>query len=109
MERLTAAEFEALRPHLGRLTMDSVKIARMVLVDGVKQSEVATQYGMSRQRIHGIMVRFAAASQAVPTGWRRVEVWLPPELADQVETMADKVRAESKQAARQGRTRPTDD
>jgi len=74
MEKLTAAEFDALRPHLGRLTMDSVEIARLVLVDGVKQSEAATRYSMSRQRIHGIMVRFAAASQAVPTGWRRVEV-----------------------------------
>ena len=106
MERLTAAEFEALRPHLGRLTMDTVEIARLVLVDGMKQAEAAARFGMSRQRIHGIIVRFAAASQAVPTSWRRVEVWLPPELADQVEAMAEKARMERKQPAHQGRTRP---
>ena len=88
MERLTAEEFDALRPRLGRTSMDTMEIARAVLVDGMRQSDAATRYGMTRQRINGILRRFAAASQSVPTGWRRVEVWLPPELADQVEAMA---------------------
>lgn len=88
MDRLTAEEFDALRPRLGRVSLDTMEIARAVLVDGVRQSDAATRYGMTRQRINGILRRFAAASQGVPTGWRRVEVWLPPELADQVEAMA---------------------
>lgn len=90
MERLTAEEFDALRPRLGRVSVNTMEIARAVLVDGVRQSDAATRYGMTRQRINGILRRFAAASQGVPTGWRRVEVWLPPDLAEQVEAMAYK-------------------
>ena len=92
--RMTADEFEALRPRLGRLALDTVEIARAVLVDGMKPTEAANRYDMTRQRVHGIVKRFSAAAHEVPTGWRRVEVWLPPELASQVEAMADKARAD---------------
>ena len=90
--RMTQAEFDALRPNLGRIALDTIDIARLVLVDGMTQGEVATKHNMSRQRVYGILQRFAAAAQSVPTGWRRVEVWLPPDLADQVETMANEER-----------------
>ena len=90
--RMTQAEFDALRPNLGRMALDTIDIARLVLVDGMTQAEVATAHNMSRQRVYGILQRFAAAAQSVPTGWRRVEVWLPPELADQVEAMAEQAR-----------------
>ena len=86
--RMTQAEFDVLRPSLGRMALDTIDVARLVLVDGMTQAEVATSHKMSRQCVHGILQRFAAAAQNVPTGWRRVEVWLPPELADQVEEMA---------------------
>ena len=94
MDRMTAEEFDALRPRLGRVSLDTMEIARAVLVDGVRQSDAATRYGMTRQRINGILRRFAAASQGVPTGWRRVEVWLPPDLADSVQAMAEAALAE---------------
>jgi hypothetical protein len=89
---MKAEEFDALRPLVGRLALDTVEIARAVLVDGKKTTETARRYGMSRQRVHGILRRFRAAAQAVPTGWRRVEVWLPPELAAEVEDMATEAR-----------------
>ena len=92
--RMTEADFEALRPRLGRLALDTVEIARAVLVEGMKPTEAATRYTMTRQRVHGIVQRFRAAAQEVPTGWRRVEVWLPPTLASQVEAIADKARAD---------------
>lgn len=91
---MTAEEFDALRPLVGRLALDTVEIARAVLVDGMKTSEAASRHGMTRQRVHGIVQRFRAAAQEVPTGWRRIEIWLPPELADQVEAMAEKARAD---------------
>jgi hypothetical protein len=91
---MTAQEFEALRPRLGRLALDTIEIARAVLVDGMKTTEAAKRHGMTRQRVHGIVQRFRAAAQDVPTGWRRIEVWLPPELAEKVEAMADQARAE---------------
>lgn len=92
--KMTAAEFDALRPRLGRLTLDTVEVARAVLVEGLGQTDAAARYGMSRQRVHGIVQRFRAAAEEVPTGWRRVEVWLPPELAAQVEAMADRAKAD---------------
>lgn len=91
---MTRDEFEALRPRLGRLALDTVEIARAVLVDGMKSTEAAHRYGMTRQRVHGIVQRFRAAAQEVPTDWRRVEVWLPPDLAAQVEAMAEQARAD---------------
>lgn len=91
--RMTQAEFDALRPKLGRMALDSIDIARLVLVDGLTQAEVATTHAMSRQRVFGILERFQKAAQAVPAGWRKVEVWLPPELADQVEVLARRARA----------------
>ena len=90
--RMTQAEFDALRPNLGRMALDTIDIARLVLVDGLTQAEVATSHNMSRQRVYRILQRFAAAAQSVPTGWRRVEVWLPPNLADQVEDLADQAK-----------------
>lgn len=92
--KMTVAEFEALRPRLGRLSLDTVDIARAVLVDGMRPADAARRHNMTRQRVHGIIQRFQAAAQQVPTQWRRVEVWLPPELAAQVEQMAERARAE---------------
>lgn len=89
---MTADEFEALRPRLGRLALDTVDIARAVLVEGMRPAEAAVRHNMSRQRVHGIVQRFRAAAQEVPSGWRRVEVWLPPELAAEVEAMARRAR-----------------
>jgi hypothetical protein len=89
---LTAEEFDELRPKLGRLALDTVDIARTVLVDGLRPSEAAVRHNMSRQRVHGIVQRFRAAAHEVPKGWRRVEIWLPPEMALQVEEMARQAR-----------------
>jgi hypothetical protein len=65
----------------------------------MKTTEAAHRHGMTRQRVHGIVQRFRAAAQDVPTGWRRVEVWLPPEMAEQVEAMAENARLNHKGGA----------
>lgn len=91
---MTPEEFEALRPRLGRLAIDTIELARSVLVDGATQSEAALQHGMSRQRVHGIIQRFKAAAEELPTNWRRVEVWLPQALAADVEALAKQARAD---------------
>ena len=100
---MTTKEFDALRPHLGRLALDTVKIARAVLVEGMRPTEAATRHNMTRQRVHGIVQRFRAAAQEVPTGWRRVEVWLPVELAAQVEALAKKARSDHAKIADPGK------
>jgi hypothetical protein len=91
---MSAAAFEAVLPRLGRLSLDSVKTARAVLVEGLGLSEVAQRHGTSRQRVHAIVKRFQAAMDEVPAGWRRVELWLPPEMVAQVEAMAEQARQE---------------
>jgi hypothetical protein len=103
LEKMTLQEFEALRPLLGRLALDTVDIARAVLVEGVKPADAATRNHMSRQRVHGIVQRFRAAARQVPATWRRVEVWLPPELAKQVEAIAAKAREDHAAGLHPGR------
>lgn len=92
---MSPEEFDELGPRLGRLSPDSVAVARSVLVEGLRLSQAGERHGLSRQRVHGIVKRFrAAAVEEVPTRWKRVEVWLPPELASEVEAMAKRARRE---------------
>lgn len=92
--KITNEAFEAVLPRLGKLDVETVEVARAVLVEGAKPVEIATRLGMSRQRIHHIVRRFRAATREVPTEWRRVEVWLPEALAARVEALAEKARAD---------------
>ncbi len=89
---ITPTEFDEMLPRLGRLTLDTIKIARAVLVDGKRPAEAGQEGGMSRQRVNAILRRFELAAQEVPKDWRKIEVWLPPELAAQVEALAQKAR-----------------
>lgn len=89
---MTPTEFDGMLPRLGRLTLDTVRVARAVLVDGSRPAEAGQANGMSRQRVNAILRRFELAAQEVPKDWRKIEVWLPPELAAQVEALAQKAR-----------------
>ncbi|WP_051242619.1 TrfB-related DNA-binding protein [Azohydromonas australica] len=93
---MTAEEFDSLGERLGRLTPESVAIAREVLVDGVSRATVAERHGLTRPRITFIVDRVLAAAHDVPRDWVRVEVWLPPELAQQVREMEAKARARAR-------------
>ncbi|CAM2164655.1 putative transcriptional repressor protein trfb [Burkholderia latens] len=86
MQKMTAKEFARLLPKLGtrNFSNEAIEIARRVLVDGEAQSHVARDSGVSRQRISSIVQRVTAAGHAVPSTWERVEVWLPPEVAERV-------------------------
>lgn len=92
---LTEQEFNDARPRLGRLSLDTLTIAREVLVEGTPQVEVARKHGLSRQRVHGMVTRVQAAINEIPQGWVRLEIWLPPELVTKVEDMAEKAKAKA--------------
>ena len=92
---MTAAEFDALIPRLGRLTVDTVSIAREVLVDGLPQSKAAEKHGVTKQRVSDMIARVVAAANDVPRDWQRVEVWLPPHLAEQVRAMEVQAKADA--------------
>jgi hypothetical protein len=96
---MTADEFDSLGERLGRLTPESVAIAREVLVDGIPRTTVAQRHGLTKPRITFIVDRVLAAAHDVPRDWVRVEVWLPPELAQQVREMEARARARAKAAS----------
>ena len=86
--KMTPEEFDALRPRL-----DTVALAREVLVDGRSQVDVAKGHGITKQRVSGMVARVIAAAHDVPATWQRVEVWVPPELVDQVRQLEAQARA----------------
>ena len=96
---MTAEEFDSLGQRLGKMTPESVAIAREVLVDGVPKFVVAQRHNITKPRVGAIVERVLAAAQDVPRDWVRVEVWLPPELARQVREMEAEARAQAKVAA----------
>ena len=93
---MTAQEFDELRPRLGRLSLDTVELAREVLVNGKTQSDVAREHGLTRQRVSGMVSRVIAAANEIPRGWEKVEVWLPPALAEEVRKMEADAKAEAR-------------
>lgn len=89
---MTAEEFDALKEQLGRMTPESVAIAREVLVDGLSNVEAAQRHGLTKQRVGAMVERVLVAASDVPLHWERVEVWLPPALAQQVREMEAQAR-----------------
>ena len=100
--KMTAKEFDELRPRLGRLSLDTVDLAREVLVNGKTQSNVAREYGLSRQRVNGMVSRVIAAANEIPLGWKRVDVWLPPDLAEEVQKMEANAKAATRRRKKGG-------
>lgn len=96
--RWTEEQFEALRPRLRRLRPASLEAAKAVLVDGRDQAEVGRQVGLTRQRINSIVARVEAAAAGVPKTWVKVECWLPPELAAQVQALAERLASDPSDA-----------
>ncbi|QHQ29929.1 transcriptional regulator KorA (plasmid) [Xanthomonas albilineans] len=89
---MTAAEFESIQPRLGRLTVDTVQIARRVLVEGKSQAQIAEETGLTRQRISKMVQRVMSAANEFPPDWERVDEWMPPELAMRVRALAAEAR-----------------
>ena len=92
-EKMTAKEFKALMPRLKRMTVGNVEIARRVLVDGISQVEAASESGLTKQRVGALVKSVQAVAREIPPDWEQVEVWLPPELAEQVRQMAADAKA----------------
>lgn len=81
---MTAQEFDQLRPALKRLTLETVDIAREVLVDGKTHAEVAAARGKSKQRIGQMIKQVLAKRDDIPAGWEYLELWVPAPLAAEV-------------------------
>ena len=61
--RMTAAEFEAVRPLLKSMSMERIEAARLALVEGLTMQAVGATFGWTRQ----------AANDAVAVVWKTAE------------------------------------
>lgn len=91
---MTPEEFDAVQSRLGRMTLDTLRLAREVLVDGKSQTEVAAAYNFSRQRVNLAVQRVVKEAKQVPANWQLLEIWLPSELIARVREMEAEARAQ---------------
>lgn len=98
-KRMTAAEFEAVRPLLGNISKERTEAARMALVDGQSMQGIATIYGWTRQAVHqavgavwGHFEKYTNARRAetlavpqvqLPPGWEQVTLVAPSTMVAQ--------------------------
>lgn len=116
--RMTAAEFEALRPLLN-ISDDRVTAARAVLVDSLTYQAVGDQFGWTRQavgdavgivwrtleRYHESQKATANAGLSLPDGWEQVTLIAPSylipkfrgEIAEATQQPMQKTKAVKKQ------------
>jgi hypothetical protein len=102
LKRLTPEDFArvASRTRLGERARD---MARAVLVDGRAQADVATEYGMTKQRVNaavGAIERAYIQTAAPGTGWVSVALDLPEALALELASLVDALRGARDEAAR---------
>jgi FixJ family two-component response regulator len=98
-KRLTADEFETIRPYLERFDKKNISAIRRVLVDGVMQKEISAELKLSKEAVSALVARAWKAHLEHgqrPDGWRKVEVVLPPEYAEVVEGLAKLVWKQAK-------------
>ena len=102
--RMTAAEFEAVLPHLTGMTEDRIKGARAALVDNVKLVDIAKLYGWQKKQDVGGAVdtvwkifqrvketlrvaeesgfKYSDVSSDLPEGWKRCLLYTSPSPRD---------------------------
>lgn len=94
-KRLTAEEFETIRPFLSRLKERNLQAIFDHLVNGKKQTEIADELEVTRKAVSQ-MVNKAWALHCErgtrPEGWTSVSVTLPPDMAEIVRDMERKAR-----------------
>jgi hypothetical protein len=93
--RLTAAEFDAVRPFL-RISLERIDASRSALVDGLPLREIAARYGWTKQAVSDaaskvlkVMDRYresqrvsSAAGSQLPLGWEQVTLVTPTYLIE---------------------------
>lgn len=81
--RMSAEEFESNLPKLaGDFTVNTINLARLVLVEGQTHTEAAKAANVSRQNVGKTVERVMARFNEFPSDWVLLkEVWAPPDLA----------------------------
>ncbi|EJW9057436.1 hypothetical protein OC180_004389 [Salmonella enterica] len=89
-KRLTASEFNGIRPFLTRMKERNISAVYEHLVDGKKQTDIAEELGVTKKAVSQ-MVNKAWALHVekgiTPEGWVTMDVTLPAEMAEIVKQM----------------------
>lgn len=92
---LSEQEFESLVPQLmDKFTAKSLKVAKLIWVDGLTAYEAGKALGMSRQSASALGIRLERARASAPEGWVLINLYAPPELAKDVKTRVQALRDE---------------
>ncbi|MDU8491951.1 TrfB-related DNA-binding protein [Pseudomonas syringae pv. actinidiae] len=87
--KYTAEQWDRIKPAMRNLAFATVEMARAVLVEGKRPSDVAKEVGETRQLVNAAIKRVRnVLDKHQEAGLVPVMVWLPPELAAQVMEMA---------------------
>lgn len=100
LRRLTPQDFDRLAAST-RMGDRACAMARAVLVDGRAQVDVATEYGMTKQRVSlavGAIERAFVSSAAPGTGWVTVTLDLPESLALELAELSDSLKGRPEDA-----------
>ncbi|WP_459203474.1 TrfB-related DNA-binding protein (plasmid) [Ralstonia pseudosolanacearum] len=91
LKRLTPEDFDRIAEHT-RMGDRARSMARAVLVDGRAQADVATEFGMTKQRVNaavGAIERAFVQTAAPGTGLVSVSLELPESLALELANLVD--------------------
>lgn len=92
-ELLTQAEFNRAIANLPRkLKPENVEIARAVLVEGRKQTEITREVGLSRSAVSAVIRKVKESHRLFglpPAGWQRIEVCVPASLVPVIRAIED--------------------
>jgi hypothetical protein len=106
---LSEEQFELIKKAATKMAAESHEVARLVLVEGLPQSEVAEKKGKSRQWVSELVKKFlgyAEKATLVPHGWKAGTVILPPSEWPKVREIERKARQSlSKIPSKKKRTR----
>lgn len=95
--RITASEFEAIRPLLQHISQERIAAARAALVEGAAHQAIAAPYGWTRQAVNDAVTvvwkvlqdyrtgqsKSANSGLLLPPGWEQVTLIAPTELISQ--------------------------
>lgn len=83
-ERMNQEAFERLREKLEPFSARKIEVARLVLVDGLTQTQAGERHGLSKQNVSALFKRIREIRANAPDGWVLLNIYVPPELATEL-------------------------
>lgn len=91
---MTAEDFDNIASRLSsRIDPSSIEMARMVLVQGHRQTDVAAMHGVTKALVNRNVRRVRQEALEVPSNWTTVEGYFPPEIAQALSKYAADLKA----------------